>query len=365
VQGKKYNYQLGGSVQFTTLESHLFAINSSKDSIAIKKSFTNFSPNASFNYNPRLGTNLRFNYRGRTNQPSTSQLQDVLDVSNPQNIKTGNPGLKQEFVHNLNIGYNTFKLANFQFMAVNFNGGLTQNKIVNSIDTLGKGVQLTKPVNLNGAYNLSAFFTYGKTMRKLKGGNINATTFVIYNNDVSLLYGQRNNAGGLTLTQSLGLNYNHKQIDFAFNGSFTYSNTRYSQQPNLNTSYYTQVYSPEFTYTFFKNLLASTDLDYTINSGLSNGYNQSVPYWNASLALQVFKKKDGEIKLAVYDILDQNKSLSRSTGENYVQDTRSNVLQRYFMLSFTYNLRKGTQQQNPMQMMPKQFQRGMKNLRIM
>jgi len=365
VQAKKYNFQVGGSVQFTTLESHLFAVNSAKDSVAIRKSYANFSPNANYNYNPRMGTNLRFNYRGRTNQPSTTQLQDVLDVTNPQYIKTGNPGLKQEFAHNLNMGYNTFKLINFQFMAVNFNGGLTQNKIVNSIDTLGRGVQLTRPVNMNGAYNVSAFFTYGKTMRKLKGGNINATTLVFYNQDVSLLYKQRNKTGMWMLTQSLGLNYNHHQLDFGFNGSLSYSSTSYSLQPNLNTGYYTQVYSPEVTYTFFKSLLASTDMDYTINSGLSSGYNQSVPYWNASLALQVFKKKDGEIKLAVYDILNQNKSLTRSTGDNYVQDTRSNVLQRFFMLSFTYNLRKGSQQSNPMQMMPKMFQRGMKNLRIM
>jgi len=367
VQKKKYTYQLGGSVQFTTLESHLYNTASGKDSIAIKRSYTNFSPNANFNYNPRMGTNLRFNYRGKTNQPATSQLQDVQDVSNPQNIRTGNPGLKQEFAHNINLGYNTFKLINFQFMALNINGGLTQNKIVNSIDTLGRAVQLTRPVNLNGAYNLSGFFTYGKTMRKLKGGNINATSFVSYNRDVSLLYKQRNNTSGWILTQSLGLNYNYKQIDFGFNGSLTYSGTRYSLQPNLNTGYYTQVYSPDVTYTFFKSLLVSTDMDYTITSGLSSGYNQSVPYWNASIALQVFKKKDGEIKLGVYDILNQNKSFTRSTGDNYVQDTRGNVLQRYLMLSFTYNLRKGSQQQqgNPMQMMPKQFQKGMKNLRMM
>lgn len=364
VQGKKYNYQLGGSVQLATLESHVFNNGSAKDSV-VKRSYTNFNPTANFNYNPALGTNLRFSYNGRTTQPSTSQLQNVLDVTNPQNIRTGNPDLKQSFSHNVNLGYNTFKLANFQFMAINFNGSLTQNKIVNSIDTLGRGAQITKPINLNGAYNAFAFFTYGKTMKKLKGGNINATTLVNYNRDVSMLYKKKNFTNGWTITQSLGLNYNHNQVDFGFNGSVAYNHTSYSLQPQLNTTYYTQTYSPEVTYTFFKVLLASTDLDYTINSGLSNGYNQSVAYWNASLALQVFKKKDGEIKLAVYDILNQNKSLTRSTGENYVQDTRSNVLQRYFMLSFTYNLRKGSQQTNQMQMIPRQFQKGMRNMRIM
>ena len=362
VQQKKYNYQLGGSVQFATLESHVFNNGSTKDSV-INRNYVNFNPNANFNYTPKAGQSFRFNYRGRTNQPSTSQLQNVQDVSNPQNIRTGNPDLKQEFSHSLNAGYNKFNIFTFQFIAFNVNASLTQNKIVNSIDTLGRGVQLTRPVNLNGAANASVFFTYGKTMKKLKGGNINATSFINYSKDVSLLYKQKNYTKGLILTQSLGINYNHKQVDVGFNGSISYNTTKYSLQSNLNSEYYIQTYSPEFSYTFFKYLIASTDLDYTINSGLSSGYNQQVAYWNASLALQIFKKRDGEIKLAVFDILKQNKSLTRSTGENYIQDTRTNVLPRYFMLSFTYNLRKGSQPNNNMQM-PKQFQRGMRNMRI-
>ena len=362
VQQKKYNYQLGGSVQFAALESHVFNNGSTKDSV-ITRNYINFNPNANFNYTPKAGQNLRFNYRGRTNQPSTTQLQNVQDVSNPQSIKTGNPDLKQEFAHNLNMGYNKFVLATFSFIAFNVNGSFTQNKIVNSIDTLGRGVQLTRPVNLNGAHNASVFFTYGKTMKKLKGGNINATTFVNYNRDVSLLYKQKNFTRGIIITQSLGFNYNHKQLDLGFNGSLAYNTTQYSLQKNLNSEYYTQTYSPEVNYTLFKRLIASTDLDYTINSGLSAGFNQHVAYWNASLALQVFKKKDGEIKLAVYDILSQNKSLTRSTGDNYIQDTRTNVLGRYLMLSFTYNIRKGSQQSNGMPM-PRQFQRGMRNMRI-
>ena len=59
----------------------------------VKRSYTNFNPNASYNYNPKMGTNFRVNYRGRTNQPSTSQLQNVLDVSNPQTpVLYANPG---------------------------------------------------------------------------------------------------------------------------------------------------------------------------------------------------------------------------------------------------------------------------------
>jgi len=83
-----------------------------------------------------------------------------------------------------------------------------------------------------------------------------------------------------------------------------------------------------------------SDFDYIYNSGLTSGYNASLPLWNAFFAKQIFKKKDGEIKLSVTDILNQNVSVSRNVTNNYIQDVQNNVLQRYFLLTFTYNLRK-------------------------
>ncbi len=59
---------------------------------------------------------------------------------------------------------------------------------------------------------------------------------------------------------------------------------------------------------------------------------------NSSLAYQLFKKKNGELKFSVNDLLNQNQSISRTISESSVVDTRSNVLKRYFMLTFTYNL---------------------------
>jgi hypothetical protein len=76
------------------------------------------------------------------------------------------------------------------------------------------------------------------------------------------------------------------------------------------------------------------------------------------------EEKRCELNWAVFDILNQNKSLARYYGDNYIQDVRSNVLKRYFMLSFTYNIRHGDKQQNNFQI-PKQFQRNMKNLGLL
>jgi hypothetical protein len=129
--------------------------------------------------------------------------------------------------------------------------------------------------------------------------------------------------------------------------------------------YFTQTYSGDVTYTFPKSFILSTNFNYLINTGLGEGYNQSIPLWNASFSKQLFKKKNGELKFSVNDILNQNQSIARTISDNYVQDTRSVVLKRYFMLSFMFNLQKmGGNATQPGSGMPRMMERNMRDVRM-
>jgi len=344
VKKQKYDYQFGGAVQFASLQNLSNRATTGKDS-TMKQQYTNFFPNASFNFTPAPRKSLRFTYRGSTRAPGISQLQDVQDVSNSLNIRTGNPDLKQEFTHNVNISYNTFNVNNFLYLNLNVAGSIVSNKIVNSISKLGEGVQLTRPVNLNGARNLTFSGTIGIPLSKVTTGrrsplNINLTTSLRYNRDVSKLDDRLN----LNYTRGIGQRIHftyfiQDKLDVGANASYNYNDARYSVQQSLNYTYFDHHYSVDVTYTFFKRFMINNDFDYYINTGRAQGFNQPIPLWNAYVSCLLFKKQNGELRISGVDLLNQNKSINRSVGDNYIEDTYTRVLQRFFLVSFMYKFR--------------------------
>jgi len=84
----------------------------------------------------------------------------------------------------------------------------------------------------------------------------------------------------------------------------------------------------------------ASDISYTTNNGLSTGFNQNTTLWNGNIVKDFFKDKRAQIKIQVYDILGQNKSIRRNTTQNYIEDVQSKVLTRYLMVSFIYNFNK-------------------------
>jgi hypothetical protein len=60
---------------------------------------------------------------------------------------------------------------------------------------------------------------------------------------------------------------------------------------------------------------------------------------NLSLAAKVLPNRLGEWRLSVFDLLGQNRSVSRTVSELFVDDNRNTALGRFLMLTFTYNFR--------------------------
>lgn len=336
-QKKKYNYAVGLSWQNAYLKG---IIKTGLNDSVISKSFYNLLPNARFQYNFTRFKNLQMDYRASTNQPSVSQLQPVPDISNPLNIKVGNPDLKQEFTHRVNVSYtgvNPFRGKNlFLFSSYSF----TNNRIVNFdvIDSFGR--KLTRPVNVNGVYNLNNDLSIGWPLRFIKA-SLNFNTGFSYNKTIQFINTTQNNIRNISIDPNIEITKSFKdKFDLTVNGGFTYNKAKYSLQSSLNNKYFTQDYGVHIGWQLPKNFYLSSDFRYTISSQRSAGYNAKVPLWNASFSKLFLKYNRGEMKLSVYDLLNENQAIVRSTSQNYIEDQNNRVLRRFFLLSFTYSLNK-------------------------
>ncbi|MFY7965352.1 MAG: outer membrane beta-barrel protein [Chitinophagaceae bacterium] len=337
----KFNFTIGNGIQWGNLNS----VNKTTGNIIIQD-YINLFPTANFNYTFTKTKNLRFNYSGRTSQPSVTQLQPVLDNSDPLNIKLGNPDLKQKFTHNFRGFYTSFNILTQKVFFATVNASFVSNDIQNSVIVANNGVQITRPVNLNGTYNIVGYVNYGFPLRKPKS-NLNLGLNYTRLQSQTLINDISNYSRNTTLGTNIIWTTNLKEKwDINFTSNTTYNIARYTLQPTQDADYFSQYLSVEGTYYTKSGWSFSTDFDYTYNGGRSDGFNTSIPLLNFSIAKQVFKNKAGEVKLYMFDLLNQNQSTTRNISSNYIQDLDTKVLTKYFVISFTYNLRKFKGQNN-------------------
>ncbi|HYH55310.1 MAG TPA: outer membrane beta-barrel protein, partial [Anseongella sp.] len=315
------------------------------------RSFSSWLPEASLSYEFGESRRLRLQYRSNTNPPSISQLQNVVDNSDPLNIRSGNPGLEQEFSHDLSLRYSSFDRKTERHFFAFLSADVSGNKVVNSTfiasgDTviaggivLGKGAQYTRPENISGFYALRSHASYGMPVEKLKI-RLNFNTGLSHTHDVGFLNHGLTWSDSYGINQGMSINSNiSEKINFGAGTNFNYNLVRNNQQPELNQNYFSQNISLNGTWIFWKGLRMSTDLNYNYNRGLSEGYDQRFLLWNASIGKKLLKKQNAEVLLSAFDLLNSNTSIVRNVTERYIEDSQTNILRQYFMLSFNYNLR--------------------------
>ena len=334
---KKSGFGVGVKWQNGLIKSLSF----DKDSI-YKQTFSGISPNLNFYSN---GKNKRLNiyYNFNLQAPQANQLQPVVDNTNPLYLKLGNPDLKYAQVHTVRYNFNYYNPKRETGFNSNAGFSAVMDNIVNS-NTFNSttGAQVSKPVNMDGAYNWNAWFSYFRPLYlgkdKLKW---NLNLFTNGGRNVSLLNGEENISNSNFARVFLGLTYDApKWIDLHTDVSFSRQESEYSLQPTLNnTSYFFNV-SPNITLTPETNTEINIDYDYRQTTGQSAGFNTSVNMLNADVVHYFTEKKSVWLKLKAYDLLKQNVSIWRSSGDNYIQDTRANVLSRFVLLSLNFRLNK-------------------------
>ena len=304
----------------------------------------NFAPNIDFRYRFSKISQLRLMYRGRSSQPSMENLLPIVDNSNPQNIRIGNPGLKPSFTHSVRLFYNTYNADKQRSIMTHVNFSATQNSVSNSrVYNEATGGWTTTPKNINGNWNAFGMFGFNTALRNKKF-NIGSFSNVSYQNNVGYLTDtrtrieQKNTTTNLSIGERLNATYRNDWLEFGVNGTLSYSIERDKLTPDNNQQPYTFSYGAFTTVMMPWNMSVSTNISNQGRRGYrDSSMNRDELIWNAQLS-QTFLRGNATVSLEAYDILKRQSNITRSLTANGRSVYEYNGVNSYFMLRFIYRL---------------------------
>lgn len=304
----------------------------------------NWSPTLDLRYKFSEQSNLRINYRGTATQPTMTQLLDIRDNTDPQNVSVGNPGLRPAFTHRLRLFYNGYRQKYTQSWMTFLNFSSIRNAIGNSVTyEASSGARVVRPININGNWNMDAAVMFNTSIDSLGVWNVNTFTTFSHNRYASLLQQsvesavQKNTTRQTTLGERLTLSYRNSWLEVSLDGSVDYNHTRNQLQSAQNLNTWRYAYGGNINLTTPWGMSISTDLHMNSRRGYSDAaLNSNEILWNAQVAQSFLKGNPLTISLQLYDILHQQSNLSRVVNAMGRTDTEYNSINSYAMLKISY-----------------------------
>lgn len=326
-------YNLEAGISFVPqMTKSIYLDNSDKN---IDRWVWNYAPFLRYRYKFSKRRSIQLNYRGRSSQPSMSQLQPVADVSNPTNTIQGNPNLDPSFTHNLNIRFQDFNMDSQRSIMLMGDFQMIQNSIISKSTFNPDGTRLTTYANVNGVWTGRVMNMFSMPLRDKKW-SLSNHIFVNADRNIGFNNGQRNASLSLRFNESPGIAFRPDNFEFELRPRYSLQTTDNSVQKKANQTVHT--YGGRFDGTYYTpwGLTIQSDINYSATSGYATGYDTKTWMWNATISQQFLRNKALTLAVKVYDLLNQRNNIRRNVTANYIDDTRYNSLTRYFMVTLSY-----------------------------
>lgn len=295
--------------------------------------FPSFTVNWS-RYNFSLSRNL--------NIPDISQLTPVPDNSNPYYIRYGNPDLLPTKHTSISFNGSYYDVKTSTNIGGLLSASITDNSIIQKVVINSDGVQTSIPVNTDGSYSGYGYLYFSRQFRSKQkffltvNGNIsgNISRRPIFFNGVQGI------AKSLDINPSLGilLNWNDRIL---FNPKYDIriNKSSYSNQAFNRVDIIVHNLGGDITLRPTKRIILQSNATYRYNGQFASGSNKSIINWNAAISTLLFREDQGQLKLDIYDVLNSNTNFSSYISGNSIVKNQSTILQRFFLLSFIYNIK--------------------------
>ncbi|MEI6865851.1 outer membrane beta-barrel protein [Flavicella sp.] len=330
----KWSSSLGGEMVLRTLENKDYLRPSSN----LERNFNALDVRYRLRFRSPINS-YSFRYDLSNNPAQLSQLQTVVNITDPLNIVIGNPNLKQTKSHRLSAYYNYNNFQKGKSFYASIRSNIYNDRVISKSEIDEEDlIKRTTYTNVDGSYNFYSYLDYGKkikldsvkTLRLSVGlrGSINRS--INYFNDVQF--------ASLSESVSPNLRASFRWIDVTdidLRYSFSLNNNTYSSDVYENQKFNSHQVYLRTTNFFYKKIELRNQLRYSYNTNISDGFDKNSIFWNATIAYS-FMKDMATLTLKGYDLLNQNTDARRIINGNTISDTQNTVLKRYFMLSFSW-----------------------------
>ncbi|NLR58365.1 outer membrane beta-barrel protein [Chitinophaga polysaccharea] len=307
-----------------------------------------FIPQASVTYNNHQYGNYQatYDFRFETNvvYPLVNQMAPLIDSTNLWLLPQANPGIRPEYNKRYAISY-TFESRrhkNPYSFSISADYTQTDNKMADSSFYDNTGRTLIYTVNVKGGHYWHTTAGYKKAYSPNTYNTFEFTTWYNINRYDNPMYINKAADISTSIAHSIDV-----QLGYAYRDIIAFK-----LQQGL--SYYNSIQRSSNDAAFCSNNLF-TRISGTLRLPQSLSWSSNITYnrstanrlpavnytiWNASLAYRFLPAKQGEVKLSALDLLRQNKGVINTGDKNMQTFGYNNVLQQYFMLSFSYYPRK-------------------------
>lgn len=364
--GVKYNISVGTTLIPSTLSGTKFNT-TTVDNVETTRSFFKVIPVARFAYSWSRTERFTIAYSGSNTEPTFTEIQPFVDISDKQNHIIGNPDLNPSFTHSISAQYNNY-IANSKLnFSLNGNATFTNQQIIqNNVNVPlpttiinGKSVNTSRRdiyyLNIDGShayvgryniakqlddrrYNLSlngnVTYNYGVGISSYiptVNGQIISNMYHTTNWRFDERFGPR-----ISPTESIEIN---PYIGYDLSRSFN----SLPNDPNNTIKTSTQVQTISLAVDgrmyFFKTYQLNYSASKSYVTGLT-GLSTNPLVINAGFEKEFFKRKNLVLTFNVFDLLHQNNFVQQTVTSQGYTNTLSNSLSRYFLFGLRVNLQK-------------------------
>lgn len=333
-----------------------------------------WAPSIEFRFN-KEGHTFRAGYDCSNAQPSARDITPTLDLSNPVRVTLGNTFLRPRFQHYSYIHYNRNNPKLYSFLSIYMYNTLGFHDTVYANWFDANGVRYAMPANATTPTISNYFSTeYSIPFGKEKHFKFDVSANASYSKSISYqsvtssipaidrdnfdydalirdIWGDasgdrfysgqsgfaESNTNTLSYRAYTGLSYNGEHLEVTGGAFAANSITKYSLDPRADMNTWDFNLASSIALRTESGWNFKTKGTYYFYRGYSAGYGDPNFIWNMGISKQL-----GSITLSLnaYDILNQKKSLNRSTSAEYVMDSYSNILGRFFLAGITFNFGK-------------------------